>query len=210
MNENLTQLHSVFERARNGIQAFMDILSPAITNAAEGHQRLYYHHIFEEEEQHMDRLNQFVPKLGRFIESKQNLQDLDNEVIALLQDLNLEKFGLHNFLEHLELAMYEFKDGEHAAILNSLLEQTKSDYLAVKEIVTGINQNLLPKDAIQSAKLSDLHNVESVAHDHEDHSHEEHDHHHHEQIAPPINNAQPNPVLPIRKGLTVGSLKMNE
>jgi rubrerythrin len=39
------------------------MISPFIENAQDEHQRMYFHHIFEEEEQHLERLELFLPKL---------------------------------------------------------------------------------------------------------------------------------------------------
>ena len=38
--------------------------------------------------------------------------EISLELVHLLQDISLEKFGLHNFLEHLDLFLFQFKEPE--------------------------------------------------------------------------------------------------
>lgn len=57
MTDKLAPLHDIFDRTQHNIQAFMDILSPVIAEAQDDHQRLYFHHIYEEEEQRLGGLN---------------------------------------------------------------------------------------------------------------------------------------------------------
>lgn len=193
MMDKLAPLHDIFDRTQYNIQAFMNMLSPVIAEAQDEHQRLYFHHIYEEEEQRLDRLQQFVPKLALFIGENHATEGINPLFISLLQDINLEKFGLHNFLEHLDLALYQFQDEERTQSLTSMRDQTRTDYLQVKEILTQLNQQFLPDQ--NQVKASDQHQVKAAAHDH-DHEHE----HHHEV-------SRITPISPTRKGLTVGSLR---
>ncbi len=171
----------------------MSILTPVITNAQTEHERLYFHHIYEEEEQRLDRLAVFLPKLAGFLEEADTADYSSTTFITLLQDINLEKFGLHNFLEHLELSLFEFQDEERAGTLQPMQETTRSDYLVVKEILTRINEEFLPQ--VNHVKISDTHAVQSAAHGHE------HDHHHEVPSVPTAS------LVAARKGLSVGSLK---
>lgn len=201
MMEDLTQFHGVFLRTQNGIHAFMDILSPAITNSQDEHERLYYHHIFEEEEQRLERLELFIPKLARFIENEQPDENNHSEFITLLQDINLEKFGLHNFLEHLDLALYQFKDEERAQTLTSMLEQTRADYLTIKDILTRLNERYFPNlNGSRAEKPSEHHHVLSAAHEKVSNSE-------HSQSTVTVNTLTTLHPITQRKGLTVGSLK---
>lgn len=139
MNEHFIHLREMFLRTKEHIQDFMSILTPRIENAKDDHERLYYHHIYEEEEQRLDRLNALLPKLDYFIEND-NARSADNfEFIHILQDISLEKFGLHNFLEHLDLALFTFKDTEHAETLTHMRNSTDSDYQSIKTILADLN-----------------------------------------------------------------------
>ncbi|WP_047151354.1 IMEF encapsulin system ferritin-like cargo protein [Aneurinibacillus tyrosinisolvens] len=197
MIEHLSQLHPIFERTRNSITVFMDMLSPTITQAQDEHERLYFHHIYEEEEQRLERLHQLIPALSHFLENEQTTNITNQGFIHLLQDINLEKFGLHNFLEHLDLAMYHFKDEEHTRMLTSMLQQTKADYLLVKDTLSLINESFPPAVNSETGKGSEQHDVTTAAHDS---AHTEHT----PVIASPVSAALSTPT---RKGLSVGSLK---
>lgn len=137
--EHFDELKDMFLRTREGIHDFMSILTPRIENAKDEHERLYYHHIYEEEEQRLDRLNALLPKLEFYLE---NDVDTENnlEFIRLLQDISLEKFGLHNFLEHLDLSLFSFKGTEHEDNLTKMRDLTDSDYQAIKGIMTSLNE----------------------------------------------------------------------
>jgi hypothetical protein len=199
MMEHLSQLHPVFERTGNSIAAFMNMLSPTIAQAENGYERLYFHHIYEEEEQHLERLNQLIPKLSRFLDSGQSIDTANQELVSLLQDINLEKFGLHNFLEHLDLVMYHFKDEERNQMLTSMSEQTKADYLLAKDVLSRMNESSLPSHNPASIKESEHHNVTTAAHD---------DTRGDNPLPASSTGTTLSPTfLPTRKGLSVGSLK---
>jgi hypothetical protein len=197
MMEHLSQLHPVFERTGNSITAFMNILSPTIAQAEDGYERLYFHHIYEEEEQHLERITQLIPKLSKFLDNGQSIDTANQELVSLLQDINLEKFGLHNFLEHLDLAMYHFKDEERNQMLTSMSEQTKADYLLAKDVLSRMNESSLPSPA--SINESEHHNVTTAAHD---------DTRGNNPLPASSTGTTLSPtILPTRKGLSVGSLK---
>ncbi|MBM7570593.1 IMEF encapsulin system ferritin-like cargo protein [Aquibacillus albus] len=139
MANSFTELNEIFLRTRENIHDFMAILTPRIENAKDDHERLYYHHIYEEEEQRLDRLNALIPKLDYFIDND-NARSADNfDFIHILQDISLEKFGLHNFLEHLDLALFTFKDTEHAENLTRMRNSTDTDYQTIKVILSDLN-----------------------------------------------------------------------
>ncbi|WP_163538696.1 IMEF encapsulin system ferritin-like cargo protein [Gracilibacillus sp. YIM 98692] len=139
MSNSFIELNEIFLRTRENIHDFMAILTPRIENAQDDHERLYYHHIYEEEEQRLDRLNALIPKLDYFNDND-NARTADNfEFIHILQDISLEKFGLHNFLEHLDLALFTFKDTEHAENLTRMRNSTDTDYQAIKVILSDLN-----------------------------------------------------------------------
>lgn len=163
MADGLDQFFDIFSRCQENIHAFMNKLSPIIATTSDEHKRLYYHHIYEEEEQHLDRLGTFLPKLSDYIQSGHALNIANPGFVNLLQDINLEKFGLHNFLEHLDLSLYEFTDEESQSTLRSMVEQTRTDYLLAKEILTRINEEFLPEKNV--AHESDHHHVATAAHE---------------------------------------------
>jgi len=188
------ELIDIFQRAKGHNQLFRDMLTPVIANAADNHERLYYHHIFEEEEQRMDRLERILPALESFLH-KQEQNSFERDYIHLLQNLHLESFGLHNFLEHLELALFHFTDEERSAKLNEMVNESKADYLRLKEILLKMNEEEMLSIGTLS---SDLHMVDSIAHDHS------HSHHDGNEGEEELREAAP--VVLHRKQLTVGSL----
>lgn len=48
----------------------MNMLDPVIQNAKDDHERLYYHHIYEEEEQRLSRLVELIPLISKFEKEK--------------------------------------------------------------------------------------------------------------------------------------------
>lgn len=139
MPSHFPELHDMFARTEQAIHQFMGILEPAIQQAKDEHERLYYHHIYEEEEQRLDRLVALLPKLKEFMKNgeKANIQNM--KFVSLLQDISLEKFGLHNFMEHLELSLFHFKDTEHVDQLEKTRQMTYDDYQRIKQIMADLN-----------------------------------------------------------------------
>ncbi|WHY76801.1 hypothetical protein QNH20_22345 [Neobacillus sp. WH10] len=186
MKEELRVFYRIFTTTYDAIEKFMNMLEPVIENAADDHERLYYHHIFEEEEQRLSRLVELIPLINTF-EKEKNEADFaptNNEFNRLLQELNLEKFGLHNFVEHLDLALFRFTDGERSTMLNQLREVSYQDYQQVKAMLNDINSRF-DHDYIDPHAHHDEH------HDHLDRS----------------TNVEPIVVhTKHKKGFTVGSL----
>ncbi|CAM5784910.1 MULTISPECIES: IMEF encapsulin system ferritin-like cargo protein [Brevibacillus] len=196
--QEMSQLHAIFSRTRGYIDRFAEIIQPIIDAAQDEHTRLYYHHILEEEEQRLGRLQELIPYIGSLDEAKKAEQLSDRELSRLLSDINLERFGLHNFREHLELSLYEFKDEETRQLLNSMRESTQEDYLRVKEIMAALSE-----------RFSDVHRPDLTDHD------EGYDIHQVDHLkassSPAVANTGKTAAAPAaktgRKGLTVGSLK---
>lgn len=133
--------YRIFTTTKDAIEKFMNMLDPVIQNATDDHERLYYHHIFEEEEQRLSRLVVLIPLIEKFQQEKDEnkFTPSNNEFNRLLQELNLEKFGLHNFVEHLDLALFRFTDAERSTLLNQLREVSYKDYQQVKGMLNDIN-----------------------------------------------------------------------
>jgi hypothetical protein len=138
--ENFLHLKDIFNRTKEVLVEFMGILEPTIANAKDEHERLYFHHIYEEEEHRFDRLKELLPKLDSFIENPEAQHTGNPEFIHILQDIGLEKFGLHNFLEHLDLALFQFKDTEHFNRLQQWRDLTFEDYQEAKRILQELNE----------------------------------------------------------------------
>ncbi|RNB87428.1 hypothetical protein EDM56_17395 [Brevibacillus fluminis] len=192
--QTIVEAHAIFERTKAAIGKFMSIIQPVIDNAQDEHTRLYYHHILEEEEQRLGRLEELIPYLKEISSAPvENLSD--RELSHMLSDLNLERFGLHNFREHLELSLYEFSDEERRSLLNTMRESTQNDYLRMKDIMTEL-----------ASRFSDV-KLSSIE-DH-DHGHDIHQVDHlkaSSKTATPAATA-PAVAIPAKKGLTVGSLR---
>lgn len=137
MSENFPKLEGILERTKEALLGFMDIITPVIENAKDDHERLYWHHIYEEEEHRLDRINVLLPKV-KDVQTKE-LDPSQGEFIRLLQDVSLEKFGLHNFLEHLDLSLFQFKDTEHGDPIQKMRDMTSTDYQEIKGIMQDLN-----------------------------------------------------------------------
>jgi hypothetical protein len=183
----VSQLQAIFERSKEYIGRFMGLIQPIVDSAQDEHTRLYYHHILEEEEQRLERLEELIPYLRTLMMENKAEQLSDRELSRLLSDINLERFGLHNFREHLELSLYEFADEAKRQLLNEMREQTQSDYGKVKELMAEMGE-----------RLSDTYTVKLTDHD------EGHDIHQvdHLQASSAAVRVQPD-----KKRLTVGSLR---
>lgn len=136
MREIYAELNDIFLKTKENIEKFNAMLRPVIENAQDERERLYFHHIEEEEEQRLERLNILLPMLEQAKEGEMNL----TQFILLLEELNLEKFGLHNFREHLDLALFEFKDEPRQTQLLAMRERTESDYEKVKQYLSELNE----------------------------------------------------------------------
>jgi hypothetical protein len=139
LQEELSVLHRIFTTTRAAIEDFMKLLDPAIANAKDEHERLYHHHIYEEEEHRLGRLAELIPLIKKFQNEDIIFSPTNREWNRLLQELNLEKFGLHNFVEHLDLALFQFTDDERQATLKEMRDVSYSDYNLVKELLTDLN-----------------------------------------------------------------------
>ena len=139
-NEILKEIEELFIRTEEACKKFMGILQPKIEGAKDDYQHLYWHHIYEEEEQRIDRLRDLLPRVKYYIQNHE-IQTNDNlEFIHLLQDISLEKFGLHNFEEHLDLALFDSQGGEHEEILKTMRQMTEEDYEKIKAVLLTLNQ----------------------------------------------------------------------
>ncbi|USK34065.1 hypothetical protein LIT25_00990 [Bacillus sp. F19] len=187
MREELAIFNRIFTATKESIENFMAMLDPVIQNAKDDHERLYYHHIYEEEEQRLSRLEELIPLITKFENDKNDtiFSPTNNEFNRLLQELNLEKFGLHNFVEHLDLALFKFTDEVRSTQLQQMREVSYQDYQQVKNFLNEINGKF------------DRDYVDPHAHHDKDHDH----------LAPLISQTATakNHKSP-KKGFTVGSL----
>lgn len=146
MKEAYGELYNLFSRTKADIQTFNGILQPVVDAATNERERLYFHHILEEEEQRLERLDILLPMLKQALGGEMN----NLQFIQLLEELNLEKFGLHNFREHLDLALFEFQDEARQLELSTMRERTQTDYLKVKDYLNSFNQEFLSLPTVDS------------------------------------------------------------
>lgn len=138
MHQDWEALLPILRRTREAVQEYVQLLRPIIEQAQTDHERLYYHHFLEEEEHHLARLNRFLPRLEKGLrEADGNAHNLRDDAV-LVQYLALEAFGLHNFIEHLDLALYEFQNLPVSERLRQLRQRTYEDYLQMKELVHAL------------------------------------------------------------------------
>ncbi len=200
MSENFQELKNIFARTEDALNIFMGILEPTIENAKDEHERLYFHHIYEEEEHRQDRLNMVNPKLEHFIQNPDATNPSNHEFVRLLQDISLEKFGLHNFLEHLDLALFQFKDTEHESNLQNLRDMTNEDYQTIKALLNDLNERF--DGAVNTAASVPTDEKEGKA------GHLKVDMYTEQpQVQDASNRTNPHTEKRYKKGLTVGSLK---
>ena len=141
MQTIFTEMDFIFKRTKKALMEFMGIITPIIENAKDDHERLFWHHIYEEEEHRSDRLDILIPKIDSVIKSGGICSSNQIEFVHLLQDISLEKFGLHNFLEHLDLSLFQFKGTEIVGKIQALRDFTFEDYQQMKVILEKLNQD---------------------------------------------------------------------
>jgi hypothetical protein len=139
LQEELSVLHRMFTTTKAAIENFMSMLDPAIADAKDEHERLYFHHIYEEEEQRLGRLAELIPLIEKFQREDVVFSPTNRDFNRLLQELNLEKFGLHNFVEHLDLALFQFTDDKRQAQLKEMRDVSYDDYSHVKGLLADLN-----------------------------------------------------------------------
>jgi hypothetical protein len=140
--ENLKEILEILLRSKDALIKFKNILEPTIEQAKDAHERLYWHHIYEEEEHRLDRLKALLPKLQAQVQNESSLSKENGDFLRLLQDISLEKFGLHNFLEHLDLSLFHYKDTEYQGIIEQLRNMTAEDYQKIKYTFEALNKEL--------------------------------------------------------------------
>lgn len=187
-------MDSIFQRTKQALAQFMGIITPIINDAKDDHERLYWHHIYEEEDHRSDRLDILLPKLQQLMQNQIKVSDQHGDFVHLLQDISLEKFGLHNFLEHLDLSLFQFKGTEYEAEIQSLRDFTYEDYQRMKVILEILNQEFkggiqfntsIPTD--EKEGIGSNLKIEAYTHNH--------------------SPSQQHPKQNVRRTLTVGSLK---
>ncbi|WP_223813625.1 IMEF encapsulin system ferritin-like cargo protein [Geobacillus zalihae] len=194
-HDALAEVSAILGRSKEALGQFQAILEPTIEQAADDHERLYWHHIYEEEEHRFDRLAALLPKLEEALADEAFLSRENGDFLRLLQDISLEKFGLHNFLEHLDLSLFHYKGTEHEPAIAALRDMTAADYQRMKAALEMLNRAL---DAPVSLTAS-------VPTDEKEH---QKDHLKLAQYAvPPSDPAPVRPSTGTRRQLTVGSLK---
>lgn len=200
MQVTFTEMDSIFNRTKDALLQFMEIITPIIENTQDDHERLYWHHIYEEEEHRSDRLDILLPKIQKLIKGEENISSNQFEFVHLLQDISLEKFGLHNFLEHLDLSLFQFKETEFEERIQALRDLTYNDYQQMKLILETLNQEFqggavldtsVPTDEKEGKNSNLKMDIYS-----NDHSHEQNQSHERNQSKQSL-----------KKTLTVGSLK---
>ena len=194
METTFTEMDAIFNRTKNALIEFIAILTPIIENAKDDHERLFWHHIYEEEEHRSDRLDMLMPKTQAIVKNGTDISRNQLEFVHLLQDISLEKFGLHNFLEHLDLFLYQFKEPELVGKIQRLRDFTFEDYQQMKVILEKLNGEFKVGTELKTAiptdeKEENGSNVKIDAYSHD----------------PAHMSAQPKQSP--KKTLTVGSLK---
>lgn len=194
MEDLFDGIGKILGRTKGAVDEFMGIITPVIENAKDDHERLYWHHIYEEEEHRLDRLNALLPKIDSY--QQKPLDPEQGEFIRLLQDVSLEKFGLHNFLEHLDLSLFSFQDTEHQDSIKKMRDMTAADYQEIKQMMQFLN------DRYEGASLN-----AAIPTDEKEHAGE------HVKIEKYANSPEVIETANSRsfsvKRLTVGSLKQN-
>jgi hypothetical protein len=185
-----SRLETIFMRTREAIGNFIALLQPLVDNAQDEHTRLYYHHIIEEEEQRLGRLQELLPYLQSLAADSKAKQVSDRELSSLLSAINLERFGLHNFREHVELSLYEFSEPQTREWLSRLREETLNDYIAVKEMMAELSQRFTDHPGFDMTDHDEGQEIHQIDH-----------------AKASAGKSEPHTFFPAKKGLTVGSLR---
>ncbi|GGC76074.1 hypothetical protein GCM10007216_03290 [Thalassobacillus devorans] len=161
MTSSFIQMEEIFNRTQTALNEFKDIITPVIEKAKDDHERLYWHHIYEEEDHRSDRLDHLLPQLNKINRNEGTVSTDDREFVYLLQDISLEKFGLHNFLEHLDLSLYTFKDTEFEQPIQKLRDMTAEDYQQSKQLLERLNEEFKMADYQASVPTDEKEDIDT-------------------------------------------------
>jgi hypothetical protein len=118
----------IFEETKSNVEIFNSLLVPAIEGAADSHERLYFHHIQEEEEEHLKRLENIIKSIHAMSDKSKEGSSMHLSNFQMISNIITEEFGLHNFKEHLDLALYQFRDDvDKVSLLNGLKEDVQTN-----------------------------------------------------------------------------------
>jgi hypothetical protein len=118
----------IFQETKRSVEIFNSLLVPTIEEAANSHERLYFHHIHEEEEEHLKRLENILEAIHVLSDKNRERSSTHISTFQMISNMITEEFGLHNFQEHLDLALYEFKDDtDKVSMLNGLKEEVQEN-----------------------------------------------------------------------------------
>ncbi|MCS1350087.1 hypothetical protein [Mechercharimyces sp. CAU 1602] len=87
------ELHTLFKRTKSSIETFVHMLEPAVDNATTEKERLYFHHIIEEEEERLKRLEELIPQLEELTEQPSRVEGSSSK--WTVGDLRSNKGGSH-------------------------------------------------------------------------------------------------------------------
>jgi hypothetical protein len=195
------EMDAIFDRTKQALLEFMEIITPIINDAKDNHERLYWHHIYEEEDHRSDRLDILLPKIKEIIDSEWDFSEKLGDFLHLLQDIRIEKFGLHNFLEHLDLSLFHFKGTEYEGRIQALRDFTYHDYQRMKGLLEELNEEFKDGIGLDASIPTDEKEGRGdhvkIAEYMDNHVH---DHHHSVQYVQ-------TPKYAFKRTLTVGSLK---
>jgi len=82
----------------------------------------------------------WVARVGGDLEKEEEVLGDEVEQVHLLEDVGLEKFGLRDGLERLDLSLFQFNGTEWEEKIRSLRELTFTDYQQMKVILEQLNQ----------------------------------------------------------------------
>jgi len=85
LHDTLAEVHAILSRSKEALSQFQAILEPTIEQATDDHERLYWHHIYEEEEHRFDRWAALLPKLEEALANEAFLSRENGDFLRLLQ-----------------------------------------------------------------------------------------------------------------------------
>ncbi|WP_157800932.1 IMEF encapsulin system ferritin-like cargo protein [Bacillus solitudinis] len=141
MEQKLADLHRIALTTKKASYEFMAMLEPVINQTKSDYGRLFYRHIFEEEEEHVKCLTKLLGLLEDISSSPSN-----KTLSLLLQALSIEEFVQKRFLHHLDFAIHYFQDEVRQPVVTSMRASIQNDYTELQKILLNFNNQYVKSE----------------------------------------------------------------
>ncbi|WYP27136.1 hypothetical protein NSQ54_03175 [Alkalihalobacillus sp. FSL W8-0930] len=140
MEKTLNVLHDLFTAMKKEVKRYIQILEPKTTNPSNDYERMLVRKALGIEYARKKRIKQTLRKLNEWLEADSHKDLAQHELIGLYADLQLERFALQAFSQHVEDARvldYETEENE----LDKMQESVQTQVDELQTILEEIQSN---------------------------------------------------------------------